>query len=115
MKFPAPKDPPLPSGATDLAGEEKDDRATAADSVVENVGLSPQRHRISRGVRLGRPLAWPMCISPPRCSHGWHASASAQDNVGASACNSVSLAWQHGGQLQQSSTSFVGRATVEAG
>nr|TKW21269.1 hypothetical protein SEVIR_4G170300v2 [Setaria viridis] len=75
MKFLAPKDPSLPSGTADLAGEEKDDRAATAGSVVENGGLSPQWHRIGRGVRPGRSLAWPVCISPPRCSHGWHASA----------------------------------------
>nr|TKW36446.1 hypothetical protein SEVIR_2G440600v2 [Setaria viridis] len=63
MKFPMPKDSPFLSGAANLAGEEKDDRAAAADSVVENGSLSPQRHRIDRGVRLGRPLAW-LCASP---------------------------------------------------
>ncbi|RCV14461.1 hypothetical protein SETIT_2G428100v2 [Setaria italica] len=115
MKFPTPKDSPFPSGTANLAGEEKDDRAAAADSVVENGSLSPQRHRIDRGVRLGRPLAWPVCISPPRCSHGWHANASAQDSVGAGASHdsSVSLARQRGGLLQRSGTSFVGRAAVE--
>nr|TKW20256.1 hypothetical protein SEVIR_4G074300v2 [Setaria viridis] len=103
MKFPALKNPSLPLGTADLAGDEKDDRATAADSVIENGGLSPQRHRIGIGVRPGRPSAWPVCISPPRCSHGWHASASAQDGVGASTSpgSSVSLARQHRGSCSE--------------